>query len=206
MLKATLHEPSILEETTRVLLSNKKKISKSKVKATIQEIMRVNIPKKNSYEVAWALWLAKSLEIKIDHKLIQQIFSSGDAIPILIALDLRNSKLVQGHTSINVLNGELTEDSLFDERWLLSYEAIVKKWLKPHIPNLLNKNPYFKILLQNKISFYDDEKQVATYSLKRKVAKSIREEKDTVPKEEEYSKENPFEINVFDQVFYRPGA
>jgi hypothetical protein len=187
-LKATLHNPLILEDVTRIFLSNLKKISKLKVKGTVQAILRAHTSKKNSYEIAWALWLAKSLAIKIDAKLIQNVFSSGDVISILVALDLKNSHLIQGNVNVNKLNSELTEDSLFDDRWLLTYEALVKKWLNPHgSSNLLSKNLYFRILLQEKVSFYDPAKQVVLY---KKLSK----------KEKELKKE-PLKINVFDILY-----
>jgi hypothetical protein len=188
ILKATLHNPLILEDVTRIFLSNLKKISKLKVKGTVQAILRAHTSKKNSYEIAWALWLAKSLAIKIDAKLIQNVFSSGDVISILVALDLKNSHLIQGNVNVNKLNSELTEDSLFDDRWLLTYEALVKKWLNPHgSSNLLSKNLYFRILLQEKVSFYDPAKQVVLY---KKLSK----------KEKELKKE-PLKINVFDILY-----
>jgi hypothetical protein len=158
--KAILHNPLILPEATRIFLRNTSMVSRVKLKATIQAILRAHISKRNSYEVSWALWLAKSLSIKIDARFIKSIFSSGDVISTLIALDLKNSGLVLGRVDTRRLSAELTEDALFDERWLLTYEAIVKKWLKPRILNPISTNPYFKILASEKISFYDSSRQV----------------------------------------------
>ncbi len=47
---------------------------------------------------------------------------------------------------LSSINEELTEDSLFEEKWLLTYESINQGWLIPEGSDPLEINEYFKIL------------------------------------------------------------
>ena len=90
----------------------------------IEKLIKINLPKGHNYEVAWALWMCVEFNIKLKNKMAQEIFSSNDILSILIALDLKSRNLINTSVSTNSLLGELTTDSLMNENWLFTYEAI----------------------------------------------------------------------------------
>ncbi|KCZ72043.1 hypothetical protein ANME2D_01444 [Candidatus Methanoperedens nitroreducens] len=64
--------------------------------------------------------------------------------------------LIDSSVDLSTINENLTEDSLFEEKWILTYESIIHGWLSPIGPNPLEVNEYFKILKDNNIKFYDE--------------------------------------------------
>lgn len=44
---------------------------------------------------------------------------------------------------------------IFEEKWILTFESIIRECLHPINFNLLENNEYFKILQENDVKFYD---------------------------------------------------
>lgn len=177
LLKTVLSEPLTLPEITRILITYGRLVDKNKVEKVIEEIIKIHVPKGHSFEVSWALWLAKTFKLQIRRELAKDVFDSNDVISILIALDLKNNSLIDPTIDITSLIDELTEDSLFEEKWLLTYESIVKNWLVPPSSNPVDKNSYFKILKNNKVVFYDGSKQLNPIKFKKPKGKVYKKKR-----------------------------
>jgi hypothetical protein len=160
LLKTTLSNPLIIPDTLRILLVYKSQCDKRMVRDVVEQLLFTHVGKWHSYEVAWTLWLAKSFRIRIHKKLAEQIFQSGDQFPILICFDMMDHGLVSERIDTSFLGGDFTAGSLFDENWLFTYEMISKKWLKPNKPRIIKKNPFFRILHENEVTFYEQGKQL----------------------------------------------
>ena len=113
----------------------------------------------------------------------------------MIALDLKSENLIDASVESSHLIKDLTDDSLFEEKWLLTYESIIHKWLIPINSNPLDNDEYFKILKGFDVKFYDDK--IKAEPLKIKDLKKIVQIEDTCSVEhsmEEYT-EDEYSIN-----------
>ena len=144
----------------------------------------------HSYEISWALWLAKTFGIKLESSLAKCIFESYDVISILIALDLIDEGLIDSSIDLSPIIEDLTEDSLFEEKWLLTYESIIQKWVVPINSNPLETNEYFNILREHEIKFYD--KTIKEKPLKIKGLKEIEKVEEPEEVEEITYHEEPY--------------
>jgi hypothetical protein len=73
---------------------------------------------------------------------------------------MMDTGLVSDRIDTSFLSSDLTAGSLFDENWLFAYEMISKKWLKPNKPRIVKKDPFFRILHENKVTFYEQGRQM----------------------------------------------
>jgi len=177
LLKTALTETLALPEVTRILITYENLVNRTKVQKVIERIIELHIPRGHSFEVSWALWLSKTFNLKIKGELSKDIFSSNDVISILIALNLKSKGLIDSCIEIPFLD-EFTEDSLFDDKWLLTYESLIKNWITLPDSSPLDASPYFKILKDNNVFFYDETQQIKPLKL---------EELEGIPYEEEES-------------------
>jgi hypothetical protein len=173
LLKSALIEPAILDIVTRILLTYKSYLdtdSKTKLYELIELIIENHSPVRHNFEVAWALWLAKTFEIKIKKSLVDSVIQMKDSISLLILLDiLKNTALIDDYpTAFSDIATDITEDSFFSQLWLLAYEGLKKGWISSGTSNLIDNNHFFKILKDLDIEFYDSTKQLKVYSSKDK--------------------------------------
>ncbi|BAU65625.1 hypothetical protein STA3757_30140 [Stanieria sp. NIES-3757] len=199
VLKSALSEPSILPEVVKIFISNENKISKERVAKLVQEIIQNHCFKKHSFEVSWSLWLLRSLNINLDYSIAEQVVNSGDPISILIILDMQNCNLISKKLDVSMLELDLTTNSLFDEKWLLTYESIKKGWLTPSDSNVISSNQYFYLLYKEDIEFYDEKQQLEKIKPYKKTQLDNKNKKDqdkekTSSSDDAYSSETNFSI------------
>ncbi|MEW8092198.1 MAG: RNA-directed DNA polymerase [Candidatus Thiodiazotropha endolucinida] len=110
-------------------------------------------------EIAWALWLAKELKVSISKASIRAVETISSSVCIVIALDLHS----EGLTSTKPLKKHLieysTKDSLYSDKWLLSYEAGRRCWLYNRDASYIRRDKYFSELITQNVSFYDETKR-----------------------------------------------
>jgi hypothetical protein len=161
ILKCTILDPRTIKDVIRILLANKTHVEIKNIESVIEQLFDYHIFKDHSYEIAWTLWLAKTFNIKIKDEHAKNILNSNDVIPIILALDLKQKGLIYTKIDTTHLIEGLTKESLYEEKWLLTYESIIKGWLTPNDINILDDDPYFKILKNNGVIFYDETKQLS---------------------------------------------
>jgi hypothetical protein len=194
ILKSALLNPLLLQQITPLLVAYIELIDKNKIGRIIEEILKIHAFLGHSHEISWALWLAKTFDIKIESSLAKDIFGSYDVISILIALDLIDEGLIDSSMDLSSiiedLTEDLTEDSLFEEKWLLTYESIIQNWLVPINSNPLETNEYFNILREHEIKFYD--KTIKEKPLRIKGLKEIEKVEEPEEVEEITYHEEPY--------------
>lgn len=167
LIKTALVEPAILDILTRIFLTYESYLdteSKIKLKKLVNATIKEHCAIHHNFEVAWALWIAKTFDIEIEENCANQIIQTKDSISNLILLDLiNNTHLVLGNPHLNILEAELKDDILMTENWLLAYESVKKGWLTPSDPNFLDKNLFFRLLKNYDIEFYEPTEQLQTY-------------------------------------------
>jgi hypothetical protein len=136
------------------------KLNCTQLKLVIQEIIKHSAPRGYDYEVAWSLWYAISFSIKIDDEIAKILSQINDSISILMVLHAVDIGLINKSTlDIHAWAVSITADSLNDDRWILSYEISVKKWLLNDF-SYVDKNSFFSVLKKEKISFYEPSLQI----------------------------------------------
>ncbi len=208
ILKTTILNPITLKDIVPLLVAYNQLVDRKKICNVVEEIIKIHVRMGHSFEISWALWLAKTFNIKINNSIAADIFKSYDVIPILMALDLKSMNLIDFSVNLSSINENLTEDSLFEEKWILTYESIIHGWLSPISSNPLEVNEYFKILKDNNIKFYDETIKAKPLAIRGlnggfpeikppvevpPVEEYIKEPPEKEPTVEEYIKERPEE-------------
>ncbi len=112
---------------------------------------------KHSSEVANAVWASLALGLPQHNKAVDLISQCDDPVVALLALDCEQQGLVSKPLDKTLWATHMTPEALYDEHWLLSYEANVKNWLPSagggdHVAADVN----FGFLKANGVYFYDE--------------------------------------------------
>lgn len=113
-------------------------------------------------ELAWALFLAKGLRIKIPDLVIKPVLEVESSVCALISLELINLGFINSTVDTSFWQSFMNIDSLNANMWLLSYEADFKGWLKSP-DNHVEQHTFFKELKSKGVYFYDEKKNVPTF-------------------------------------------
>ncbi len=165
ILKIALTEPVTFPVVAQILVSHRAKVEKLKVKSVVENVIKEHTPKGHHFEVAWALWLCKEFEIKLTNIVASLVLNSNDIVSILIALDLRKNGLINLTVSTSHIEVDLTTDSLMEEKWLLTYEAITQGWVSTPKIKTINDNEYFDLLYKHNVQFYDKSRTITPFKL-----------------------------------------
>lgn len=153
LLKMALTEPRVLPVINNILIKNESKLNRKKVRSTLMLILSTHIPKGNHFEVSWALWMCRVFKHRVNKSIAEKLFQSSDSISKLLGLDLLSQELIVASIDTSTLISELTEDSLSQESWIFTYEAINQGWLSP-VSDPIKDHEFFSILRSHNISFY----------------------------------------------------
>ncbi|WPS88318.1 RNA-directed DNA polymerase [Brevibacillus halotolerans] len=165
VLKSMIVEPSTLQVALQILLSYDNHgylLNRTKIAETITDIIIHHASFNHYYEISWALWISKSLNISLDMRVGNAISQINNSIVALIALDLSNSGLIVGLNTTN-WQSYLTVSNMYEEEWLLNYEAQVKGWLSSGRSPFTSES-LFSDLNSNNVKFYDSSHQITTFT------------------------------------------
>lgn len=107
-------------------------------------------------EVAWGLWGAILFNISLDANAERAISKMEDSVIALLALDAQRRGLLSSSLSKSNWSSFMKQSELYENQWLLCYEANVKKWLPSvgggdHVAGDQN----FNYLKNCNVEFYD---------------------------------------------------
>lgn len=165
ILQSILAEPSALETGTEILLGyferDSYELNKSKIADAVTSLI-VNASKlSHSHELAWALWLSKTLEIPIKQEAAKKISEIEDSVVALVTLDLWDKGLIPSGLDLSRWKSLMTTDELYSTNWLLAYEANIKGWLPSQGKSAhVDEDAFFGTLKTHNVSFYDSTRQV----------------------------------------------
>lgn len=172
ILKSMLVEPSTLQIGLEILLSYELHgylLNRNKITDTITDIILHHAAFNHCYEISWALWISKSLNIALDNRVSNALSQINNSIVALIALDLNSSGLISG-LNTTIWQSYLTVSNMYEEQWLLNYEAQVKGWLTG---TFFTSGSLFSDLHASSVEFYDSTRQVVTFTPAAIRARSI---------------------------------
>jgi len=175
--------------------------SKKIIKSTLLKIISKHLELGHSYEVAWSLWILKSLKISINSKILNQVLLSDDCISKLIALDLIVCNLYVGRKpGTSHLSRSLTSENFMQDDWLFLYESLKKGWIQPRSQKALSSNKYMNLLFDYDIEFYDSNRQVASSEIQKKIKNSGASNSDNSVANKKVKEFSDLLINIIDKV------
>ena len=127
-----------------------------KVADALHQIIRQHGSVNHGSEVAWAIWGCLLFKLALDDQTATQVAQMEDSVVAILALDAWAKRLISNNVNLTLWASMMTTQSLFEENWLLSYEANVKGWLPSSgVPDHVTADPNFTFLKQNGVHFYD---------------------------------------------------
>jgi hypothetical protein len=125
------------------------------VEKSINALIVENAHLGHGSELAWALWVAISLRLRVRAVAAKTIEGSDDDLVALTALHLWTRGLLPRGLDVEPWRGRLTPSDLEGPHWLLSFEAAEKTWLTPFGGDHIAGDPVFATLRASGVTFYD---------------------------------------------------
>jgi hypothetical protein len=122
----------------------------------VNELIENHSGLKHSSEVANAAWACLALGIRLRDEAVDAISHCDDPVVALLALDCERQRLTSKPLDKTLWSSHMTADGLYDEHWLLAYEANIKGWL-PNVGGVdyVGADPNFSFLRATGVHFYD---------------------------------------------------
>ena len=196
LFQCAMNEPGSLHNIIDQLLRyfrNTYTINSAQFRTVLGYLMQKHAPLGHGSEVAWALWGTLLFSISIDESIASIISRMDDPVVALLALDARNKGLITSTPSFSQWESKMNAQELYDDQWLLAYEANVKGWLPvPPGPDYVNSDPAFSFLKSNSVQFYDDTIS-SSYQPKSPIVSSTQYGRTKTDCEEESENEEDYE-------------
>ncbi|MBC8726110.1 RNA-directed DNA polymerase [Paraburkholderia sp. 31.1] len=149
--------PNTLQTVARLFSTYKSvgySIGKIRLSRFINAVIEDHAPLGHHSEVAWCLWMAKDLDLTVSDANVDVISEMHSSVCALILLDLHSMGKLGRTPKTAYWKVHEKSTALYDDMWLLSYEAGVRGWggfANAHI----TADPHFERLLALNVHFYD---------------------------------------------------
>lgn len=161
-------------ETLRKLESDGFTIDKAKLNEALHHVINTHAPLGHGSEVAWAIWGAIEFALPIDSDTAKKAVDMQDSIVWLLLLHAFSKGLINSSVSFAVPKSKMKTSELFEEHWLLSYEANIKGWLSSvGSTDHVSASPVFQFLKSSGVSFYDDTRKLSIVAVPTTAAASF---------------------------------
>ncbi|WP_273326875.1 RNA-directed DNA polymerase [Vallitalea guaymasensis] len=128
-------------------------IDKNKIIKTLENIIMRSKHSNCDYELVWMLWLAHLLKVRLTDDMLVELSDTEHPLVILILLSTSSHRKSLNKTKWIEY---MVEESLYNDYWLLAYEAYVRGWLYSKTGvNYIENDEFFKILKDNEVHFFD---------------------------------------------------
>lgn len=131
-------------------------IGKERVSRLVNSLIAEHAPLEHHSEVAWCLWICKELTLRISTANVDAVAAMESSICALILLDLDSTGSLPKTLAYSHWRRFETSSALWEEQWMLSYEAGVRGWggmSDTHV----KADTYFDELRKLQVRFYDTE-------------------------------------------------
>lgn len=132
-------------------------IKSSELEYVLNDQIDTHAPLNHGSEVAWALWGTIAFEVPLHSAASEVVSEMDDSIVALLALDAEQHGFFEKGLNKSNWSQYLNEQELYGDKWLLSYEANINKWLLTG-SDYVKKDPRFNYLKKNGVRFYDVSK------------------------------------------------
>lgn len=122
----------------------------------VNSIIVTHAPLAHSSEVSHALWASITLGLHLTAEAVSALSKANDSVVALMALDCESRGLMATTLDKSAWQACMTPAGLYEEHWLLSYEANIKGWL-PTVGggDHVAADPNFGFLKASGVYFYD---------------------------------------------------
>jgi hypothetical protein len=124
-------EPGSIREVLQSLIfvsSQGHTLDLSLLSETLTSIIVRHAPLGHHYEVAWGVWAALNLGIILEASAVTAISNVDNSIVAILALDAAQQGVAPGLNTA-LWETRMSQSELYEEQWLLSYEANAQGWL-----------------------------------------------------------------------------
>nr|WP_249665452.1 RNA-directed DNA polymerase [Mucilaginibacter sp. Bleaf8] len=168
LLQALLKDSRVLPFVTRLIISHEDEgydLDFDLISDTLHEFIDYHFVLDNHHEVSWAMWLVKQLKITVSKSLAEKLSTTTNSIVCLSVLDVHASGFIPKGISKAIWSGLLKKENLYNEYWLIAYEAVIKGWLNP-TKDYIAEDPFFNVLRLNNVQFYDVNRKIDLTKIK----------------------------------------
>lgn len=163
ILKSMIADPSVLPIALEIFLAYKEigyTINELKIEKTVNEIILYHSNYNHNFEVAWALWIAITFNLKIFPKTCSKLAKIDNSFIALLTLNLSSKGLVK-NLQTDLWKSFMQSKELYGRNWLLAYEAYMKNWLPSKSgKDYISNDEFFGYLKSKDISFYNPDNQI----------------------------------------------
>src|ERR1017187_20071 len=139
----------------------KNKETQKRRRLMLLQIVETHAPQRHSSEVAWAIWACIAMKLSLPRSVVRAALKMEDSVCALLMLHARESNLVDEPKELQVLSKELKAEALYGPRWLLAYEANIKRWFRFRgAKDYVAQDRNFRFLKKAGVSFYDKSKTI----------------------------------------------
>ena len=195
LFQCALNQP----ETLRVVVSNLLRarfldgqtVDRIRLKHTLNTIVETAAPLGHSSDVAWALWTMLLFRCRLSRAAANELKHLQDSVGSCLACELNERGLWPGKFDLPELRAALlVPGSLYDDQWLIAYEAARRGWLGRSSRDL-STDPCFKYLDSSDVSFFvpgtaAEVKRRLKAAMKRKRAPDLDDSDDESDSEDAY--------------------
>jgi hypothetical protein len=149
--------PVTLQVIARLLCTYSKlgfPIGKHRLSRLVNSLIAEHAPLEHHSEVAWCLWICKELGLEVSVANVDSVAAMDSSICALILLDLESAGVLPKAPAPSRWKPFETTSALWEEQWMLSYEAGVRGWggmSDTHV----KADPHFDELRTRQVRFYD---------------------------------------------------
>ncbi len=137
-------------------------IDKNRLSRVINTIVEDHAPLGHHTEVAWCLWMCKEIDLSLSPQNIDRISEMSSSVCALILMDLHHSRKLAKAPKMTLWKSTEKSDALFDDLWLLSYEAGLRNWGGLSDAHIL-ANDHFRLLHAKNVHFYDQAASIKPF-------------------------------------------
>ena len=157
LLHAMMVEPGGILAVARILLEQKtldRSIDNDLIGKTLAVLISKHSVKENTSEVAWALWTALAMNIKLANSIASVLGSIDDSVVSILSLDaMHRGCLEYAESDLKLWEQYKSVDELYGSQWLLSYEGQTRDWFE--CATDFDKDAAFSYLREKGVSFYE---------------------------------------------------
>ena len=159
LMLCSLPEPACFQGAIRQIIKHKNAGAVDlipEISEIANSLIVTHSPLRHSSEVANAVYACLTLGLPIGNAAVDAISRCDDPVVALLALDCEQRNLVTKPLDKTLWSSHMNADGLYDEFWLLAYEANIKGWL----PNsggvdFVAADPNFSLLKAAGVRFYE---------------------------------------------------
>ncbi|GJD41971.1 RNA-directed DNA polymerase [Methylobacterium bullatum] len=126
------------------------------VRIFIENTIKNGFEHEYHYEISWALWLAISLKLKLSNSTSEKLSLIENSVCNVLTLYAHQINLIESDFSTSLWAQEMSTGNMFEENWLLRFECAAAGWLQGNAEVILNNSPYFLVLKDLGIRFFDE--------------------------------------------------